>query len=229
MIKRLIINVTNHCNEYCPFCCVEASPDLSHYITIKTLQNILDSYPIEPIEIQLTGGEPTLHKEFYELVTLASKKQNIQKIIIDTNGSNMEEVAEHLSQIAIRSCSPVCMKISINYWLVNKYPDHVDRIKRLILKHQYDPNFKIVISAVYQVPEYLDDCFMKELDKYPFTEVHVIRHPIAFIGRAKKMKLSTACLNEMRIQTANPVEYASDGTCFGSDIGARNKYELEYK
>lgn len=229
MIKRLVINLTNHCNECCPFCCVEASPNLFHYITIKTLQSILDSYPTEPIEIQLTGGEPTLHKDFYELVTLAGKKQNAQRIIIDTNGTDMERVANQLSDIAETSYSTICMKISINYWLCQNHPDHLSRIKKLISAYQNQQNFEIILSVVYRVPEELDSQFMTYLEEKPFTTVRRIMHPISFIGRAKKLRLSTACLNEMKIQSAEPVGYATDGSCFGSNLEKRNQYELEYQ
>ena len=35
-------------------------------------------------------------------------------------------------------------------------------------------------------------------------------------------------IEKMKITTAIPIGYATDGTCFGEDLDARNAYELVY-
>lgn len=228
MIKRLIINITNLCNEYCPFCCVEASSKGHNYMTLSTLQNILSSYD-ENIEVQLTGGEPTLHPSFLELVKCTVQYSNIKKLIIDTNGTDMENVAKDLNEISKYGNAPITMKLSVNYWLVQQHPDYLERVKNTIIDNPCSFTFEIVLSFTQRIPEELDNDILKDLKNDAYKNgVRKIIHPIAYQGRAKKTKLGNTCLEKMKITTAIPIGYATDGTCFGEDLDARNAYELVY-
>lgn len=228
MIKRLIINITNLCNEYCPFCCVEASPRGHNYMTLSTLQNILSSYN-EDIEVQLTGGEPTLHPSFLELIKCAVQYSNIKKLIIDTNGTDMENVAKNLNEISKGGNAPIVMKLSVNYWLVQQHPDYLQRVKNTIINNPYTDVFRIILSVAHRLPEEIDKNIFNFLEDDALkANIYKIIHPIAYQGRAKKTKLGNTCLEKMKITTAIPVGYATDGTCFGKDLDARNAYELAY-
>lgn len=229
MIKRLIVNITNLCNEYCPFCCAEASSKGHNYMTLSTFQNILSSYN-EEIEVQLTGGEPTLHPSFLEFVKCAIKYTNIKKLIVDTNGTDMGNVAKDLNEISRDGNAPIIMKLSVNYWLVQQHVDYLEKVKNTIINNPCSSTFEIVLSFAQRIPEELDNDILKDLknDAYKNGVRKIITHPIAYQGRARKTKLGNTCLEKMRITTAIPIGYATDGTCFGEDLDARNAYELVY-
>lgn len=228
MIKRLIINITNICNEYCPFCCVEASPKGHNYMALSTFQNILSSYN-EDIEVQLTGGEPTLHPSFLEFIKCAIEYTNIEKLIVDTNGTDMKNVAKDLNEISKGGNVPIIMKLSVNYWLVQKHSGYLERVKNTIINNPYTDTFRIILSVAHRLPEETDKNIFNFLKNDALkTNVYKIIHPIAYQGRAKKTKLGNTCLEKMKITTAIPVGYATDGTCFGEDLDARNAYELVY-
>lgn len=227
MIKRLVVNLTNHCNEYCPFCCVEASCQNHNFMKLETLQDILDSYS-ENIEVQMTGGEPTLHPHFISCVRKTIEHSNVSKLIIDTNGTEMEKIAFTLNKVSQEGSLKILMKISVNYWLTSQHPDLLDRLKKVVLDHPSSDRFEIILSVAHRIPEMLDKDILDRLDQSPFNNLYQIRHPIAFQGRARRNKLPNTCLDKMKIIAAEPIAYATDGSCFGSNLERRNQYELEY-
>src|SRR5580658_1859709 len=83
----ILVEVTNACNLACPVCYSDAKGDkkmpletFMRYITkLAEEKGGLDS-------VQLTGGEATLHPEFWEMVAFLHALPAIKKIYIPTNG-----------------------------------------------------------------------------------------------------------------------------------------------
>lgn len=71
----LLLEVTDHCNLRCPTCYANSSPER---ITHRSLENIIAMLDLavknegEPNIIQLSGGEPTLHPDFFEIIKTLS-------------------------------------------------------------------------------------------------------------------------------------------------------------
>lgn len=225
-VKRLVINLTTFCNECCPFCVVEASNTNKKFMSLQTLKTILNSYQ-ENIEVQLTGGEPTLHPEFLECVRAAAQRENVQTLIIDTNGTGAEELTNAIYELSNQTAAQIKYKISVNYWLLNKHPNHLERTKALIEKYKNCNNFHIILSVAHRVPDEIDNYILARMKEEPFSDIKKIIHPISYQGRAIKNKLPNCCAEKLKITSAEPVGYAVDGTCFGFNLEARNKYELE--
>jgi 7,8-dihydro-6-hydroxymethylpterin dimethyltransferase len=82
-----IIEITNHCNLECPICIVENRHNYN--MTREEMARILDGLVQKEgtLEtINLSGGEPTLHPEFFALLDLATAKKQISRVSISTNG-----------------------------------------------------------------------------------------------------------------------------------------------
>jgi uncharacterized radical SAM superfamily Fe-S cluster-containing enzyme len=83
----ILVEVTNACNLACPVCYSDAKGDkkmpletFKRYITkLADEKGGLDS-------VQLTGGEATIHPEFWEMVEFLFAASAIKKIYIPTNG-----------------------------------------------------------------------------------------------------------------------------------------------
>lgn len=78
--KIAIISITQKCNSKCSFCNIwhtERPIDLDI--------NLLDKLPATLKQINITGGEPLLHKQFSSIVEKLTKKKC--RIIINTNGT----------------------------------------------------------------------------------------------------------------------------------------------
>ena len=80
------IKITYRCNNLCRFCVAgdkrEAFPDLS----LEQITDIIRSNRAHCTEIVLTGGEPTLHPDFLEIVRMAREDFNYQTVQIQSNG-----------------------------------------------------------------------------------------------------------------------------------------------
>ncbi len=82
-----IIEITNHCNLECPICIVENRHNYN--MTPEEMGKILDGLVEKEgtLEtINLSGGEPTMHPQFFELLDLAIAKTEISRVSISTNG-----------------------------------------------------------------------------------------------------------------------------------------------
>ncbi|MDB4986667.1 MAG: hypothetical protein JWN04_1845 [Myxococcaceae bacterium] len=82
-----IIEITNHCNLECPICIVQNRHNYN--MSLEEFQSILDGLVEKEglLEtINLSGGEPTLHPQFLELLDLAVAKKEISRVSISTNG-----------------------------------------------------------------------------------------------------------------------------------------------
>ena len=84
------IDLTNRCNLNCPICFAnaDASGRLLE-LTMDQVRNMLDTalstHEVQPICLQYTGGEPTVHPLFLEALKEADKR-NFTQIQIATNG-----------------------------------------------------------------------------------------------------------------------------------------------
>lgn len=89
------IDLTNRCNLKCPICFANAN--VSGYIyeptfdeVVTMMQRLRDYRPIPCTCIQFSGGEPTLHPEFLQIVAKAGE-MGFSNIQIATNGLKMAD------------------------------------------------------------------------------------------------------------------------------------------
>lgn len=84
------IDLTNRCNLTCPICFANANVrgevyEPTYEQVVGMLQQLLDSRPIPCTSVQFTGGEPTEHPRFHEIVAKA-REMGFANIQIATNG-----------------------------------------------------------------------------------------------------------------------------------------------
>tara|TARA_Y100001970_G_scaffold137241_1_gene168925 strand:- start:80 stop:1498 length:1419 start_codon:yes stop_codon:yes gene_type:complete len=83
-----IVEITDRCNLTCPTCYAGSSPTYGRHRTIDEVTAMLDAVVDsegEPDIVQLSGGEPTVHPQFFEILAYA-KTLPIRHIMINTNG-----------------------------------------------------------------------------------------------------------------------------------------------
>ena len=84
----LIIEVTDNCNLRCPTCYAASGPERVIHRSLTQIEAMLDRAVLnegEPAVIQLSGGEPTLHPEFFQIIEMM-KTRPIQHLLLNTNG-----------------------------------------------------------------------------------------------------------------------------------------------
>ena len=89
-----LIEVTDSCNLRCPVCYASSGPERVQHRSLALIEKMFDAVVRNeghPDVVQISGGEPTVHPDFFEIIELA-KARPIQHLMINTNGVR---VAQH--------------------------------------------------------------------------------------------------------------------------------------
>ena len=77
MLRYLFVELTNRCNLKCMHCGSSCAPDkgdvLDRDLICRTLQTVADDFGTQQVMICLTGGEPMLHPQFWEIIDFIHK------------------------------------------------------------------------------------------------------------------------------------------------------------
>jgi len=83
-----IVEITDRCNLTCPTCYAMSSPNYGRHRTPEEVEKMLDilvENEGEPDVVQISGGEPTIHPQFFEILDMA-KTRPIRHLMVNTNG-----------------------------------------------------------------------------------------------------------------------------------------------
>ena len=91
-ITEVLVRTTSHCNQRCPFCTAPEHDTPSESVMRSLLHAVPDAFP--GAMLSLTGGEPTLRPSFLREVEMASTREGISSVQVQTNavllGSKMD-------------------------------------------------------------------------------------------------------------------------------------------
>jgi len=97
-----LIEVTDVCNLQCPICYAESSPARETWRSLDEIEAMLDAVVRnegEPDVVQISGGEPTLHPQFWGILD-AAKARPIKHVMINTNGIRIAQDREFARRLA---------------------------------------------------------------------------------------------------------------------------------
>ncbi|MBK8609898.1 MAG: radical SAM protein [Chitinophagaceae bacterium] len=100
-----VIEITDRCNLSCPTCYAMSSPHYGRHRTVEEVEKMLDIIVAnegEPDVVQISGGEPTVHPDFFTIMDIAKSKP-IRHLMLNTNGIRIAkdfEFAKKLSAYA---------------------------------------------------------------------------------------------------------------------------------
>ncbi len=83
-----VIEITDRCNLSCPTCYAMSSPHYGRHRTVEEVEKMLDIIVAnegEPDVVQISGGEPTVHPDFFAIMDIAKSKP-IKHLMLNTNG-----------------------------------------------------------------------------------------------------------------------------------------------
>ncbi|QLB19984.1 GTP 3',8-cyclase MoaA [Mannheimia granulomatis] len=90
----LRLSVTDVCNFRCNYCLPNGYQPPSHkqtFLKVDEIQRIAKAFAnLGTEKIRITGGEPTLRKDFAEIAHTLSQTAGIRKVALTTNGYRME-------------------------------------------------------------------------------------------------------------------------------------------
>ena len=97
-----VVEITDRCNLTCPTCYAMSSPHYGRHRTVEEVERMLDIIVAnegKPDVVQISGGEPTVHPDFFEILDIAKKKP-IKHLMVNTNGIRIAKDKEFTKQLA---------------------------------------------------------------------------------------------------------------------------------
>ncbi len=103
-----LIELTDRCNLSCPICYADSGSEDTNaasqprrHRSLAMIERMLDAVVANegsPQVVQLSGGEPTLHPDFFQVLDLV-KARPIQHLMINTNGLRIAQDAEFCDRL----------------------------------------------------------------------------------------------------------------------------------
>ena len=97
-----LVEICDFCNLRCPICYAASGPDRQQFRTLDQIERMLDAVVRnegEPDVVQISGGEPTMHPDFFAVLELA-KARPIRHLMVNTNGVKIAESEAFAERLA---------------------------------------------------------------------------------------------------------------------------------
>ena len=97
-----LIEITDRCNLTCPTCYAMSSPHYGHHRSVEEVEKMLDIIVAnegQPDVVQISGGEPTIHPQFFEILDIAKTKP-IRHLMVNTNGIRIAKDKDFVKKLA---------------------------------------------------------------------------------------------------------------------------------
>jgi tetraether lipid synthase len=97
-----LVEITDACNLTCPVCYAESGPHRQTHRSMEQVEFMLDCVvrnEKEPDIVQISGGEPTIHPQFFEILD-AARRRPIKHLMVNTNGLRIAQEPEFARRLA---------------------------------------------------------------------------------------------------------------------------------
>jgi len=88
-----LVEIADACNLACPVCYASSGPHRPEIRSLAEVERMLDAVVAnegEPDVVQISGGEPTIHPDFFAILD-AAKARPIRHLMLNTNGVRIAE------------------------------------------------------------------------------------------------------------------------------------------
>ena len=100
------LSITDVCNFKCTYCLPEGykkTPgDTRSFMSTKEISRLTKALSqLGVCKIRLTGGEPTVRKDFFDILKDMKQNSNIPKVTMTTNGYHLDKIAKQLYETGL--------------------------------------------------------------------------------------------------------------------------------
>lgn len=150
-----VIEVTDRCNLTCPTCYASSSPHYGRHRTLEEIEKMFDIIVAsegEPDVVQISGGEPTIHPDFFKILDIAKRKP-IKHLMVNTNGIRIAKDFEFVKRLATYAPD---FEIYLQFDSLNAHPLEVLRgedlsvIRQKALEHLNQLNLSTTLVVTLQ-------------------------------------------------------------------------------
>lgn len=203
-----LIELTDHCNLRCPICYAGSGPDRPLYRSLEQVEAMLDTLVRSEgfaDVLQLSGGEPTLHPDFFTILEMA-KARPIHHIMVNSNGIRIAEDREFVRRLAEYKDS---FEIYLQFDSLRRDPlmelrgADLRRIREQAIAHLNE--FDISTTLVVTLKKGLNDQEVGEIIQYGLAQPcvrGVTFQPIQAAGRVENFNPATDRLTLTEVRRA---------------------------
>ncbi|MFP4117120.1 MAG: tetraether lipid synthase Tes [Candidatus Aenigmatarchaeota archaeon] len=179
------LTVTNRCNLRCSYCFMNAGTSGRVYEpSLEEIGELMDqARNIEPVgskSIQITGGEPTVRDDLFEIVEMADEK-GFAHIQLNTNGLKIAESKEYAEKIKESPINTLYLSFD---GVTEETNPWIEQNKKVI-QNLREVGFTSVVLVPVLSQENLDET--GEIIRFAQENIDVVRgvnfQPLAFTGR----------------------------------------------
>ena len=181
---------TNRCNLRCSYCFMNAGA--AGYVYEPTLDQIRDlmiqarnERPMGSKAIQITGGEPTIREDLFDIVRMA-KDLGFAHVQVNTNGLKLAESVDYCQRLKDGKVNTIYMSFD---GVTKKTNPWIEQNKKAI-KNLRKVNLKVVLVPVLIGGKNLHET--GKIVRFALDNMDIIRgvnfQPISFCGRVTKIK-----------------------------------------
>ena len=147
------LSISDVCNFKCGYCLPDGykidRSDNRKFLNIEEIGRLAKALSeLGVSKIRLTGGEPTVRKDFFEIIKIIKENSGIKKTVMTTNGYRLDKIADDIKNSGLDGIN---ISIdSLNADTFKKITGH-DRLEEILkgIKNLQKLNFKnIKINAV---------------------------------------------------------------------------------
>ena len=100
------LSITDVCNYKCSYCLPQGykkNPgDMRSFMSFEEISRLTKALSeLGVSKIRLTGGEPTVRKDFFDILKDMKQNSNIPKVTMTTNGYQLDKIAEQLHEAGL--------------------------------------------------------------------------------------------------------------------------------
>ena len=147
------LSITDVCNFKCGYCLPNGyqidKSDNRKFLNLEEIRRLARVFSKLGVhKIRLTGGEPTVRKDFFEIIKILKNDAGIEKVVITTNGYHLDEKAKMLVDSGLSGVNISIDSLDRNTFKTITGHDRLPEILRGIQNLQ-DLNFdNIKVNAV---------------------------------------------------------------------------------
>ena len=147
------LSITDVCNFKCGYCLPNGyqvdKSDNRKFLHLEEIRRLAKVFSILGVsKIRLTGGEPTVRKDFFDIIKILKNEADIKKVVITTNGYHLDKKAKKLVESGINGVNISIDSLDRN--IFRNITGH-DRLPEILkgIKNLQELNFdNIKINAV---------------------------------------------------------------------------------
>jgi uncharacterized radical SAM superfamily Fe-S cluster-containing enzyme len=182
--------VTNRCNLRCGYCFMNAGA--SGYVyepSLEEIRKMLEQArkekPMGSKAIQITGGEPTIREDLFDIIRLA-REAGFSHVQLNSNGIKLAESVEYCKKLKAAKVNTVYMSFD---GVTKETNPWIDQLKQTI------ENFRQANLRAVLVPVLIGGKNLQETGKiiqFALDNIDIVRgvnfQPVSFCGRITKIK-----------------------------------------